>query len=95
LKTKETELESRQIILPRFEQADATVATATPRPSSASLAGNRRVGGGGEAKFSCPQTLEKARNRERTWLAVGVRAGLSFQGMAASDSSGFTPSGSA
>ena len=50
---------------------------AMPRPSSASFAGNRRAGGCGAAKFSYPQTLEKARNGEGIWLAVAPRAGSS------------------
>jgi len=37
---------------------------APPRPSSLSFVGNRWAGGCGAAKFSYPQTLEKARNRE-------------------------------
>jgi hypothetical protein len=101
LKTNETELESRQLILRRSEEADATAATvspnqepkgvATPRRSSASFAGNRRAGGCGEAKFSYPQTLEKAQNRERISLSLLAPARAGVQGNAASDSSGFIP----
>jgi hypothetical protein len=48
---------------------------ATPRPSSASFAGNRRGGRCEAAKFSYPQTLEKARNGEGISSAVASCAG--------------------
>jgi len=59
-------------IFSRSEDVDATAATispdqgvATPRPSSASFAGNQGV-----AKFSYPQASEKARNGEGISPAV-------------------------
>jgi hypothetical protein len=65
LKTNETELESRQILPVRGSQSgsgDRLVypqGVATPRPSSAPFAGNRRGGGCGAGKFSNPQPTEE------------------------------------
>jgi len=86
LKTKETELESRQIILPRSEESDAMAATVSPnRKESRRRVHPRRrsreigrPGGCGEAKFSyLPNPLKKARNGEGISLTVALRAGSS------------------
>jgi hypothetical protein len=73
LKTHETELECYQV-LPHSEEAEATAATVSPNRKGRGASflgvvrGNRR--GMREAKFSCPQSLEKAQNGEGISQAV-------------------------
>jgi hypothetical protein len=81
-----------QKILRRSKEADAGAATGSRNQKESRRRVRRSREIGGAAKFSYPQTLEKARNREGISLAV-ERAGAGVQGNATSDSSGFIPQG--
>jgi hypothetical protein len=89
LKTKETELESHKMILPRSEEADATAATVSPKQKGSRRRHPRRrsreIGGPADsatAKFSYPQALEKAQNGEGIWRWSYAGATLNLPRMA-------------
>jgi hypothetical protein len=104
LKTKETELESRQI--PRhfrgspMQRRRPFRRTKRSRREAASILGVVCGKSAGRwtraAKFSYPQTIEKARNGEGIWLLpLFAPAQAGVQGKAALDSCGLIPQGSA
>jgi hypothetical protein len=89
LKTKETELESRQIILPRSEQADAMAATVSPNRKESRRRVDRRrrsreIGGStdaGRRNFPIRKSLKRLKAaKESRWLSGFVPARVGVQG---------------